>query len=206
MKRIISFVCLSFIFAVLSAQSIQNRVAEIRQAYNEAQQMMQMAQEEPNVDNSMHITMRRMFGGSGMQIYTIDYYSGDYSEEEEYEGVSTWSPYFIRVKYNWAARVTVSEYLLDPRTSRLMFVYTRSDDNPFESQLLEDGNYEVRKYYYSDGTYCTGTAKRVLPDGTFYSLDSELAKQYKAFETDVDEVRFVDYLVTIHNQMMNYEQ
>jgi len=206
MKHIISFVYLSLFFSSLSAQTVQDRVVEIRKAYSEAQIMMQMAKDEPNMDNSMQITMRRMFGGSGMQIYTINYYCGDFSEEESYEGVSTWSPYFIRVKYNWSARVTVEEYLLDPKTSTLMFAYINSDDNPFDSEVVGDGKYEVRKYYYPDGTYCTGTAKQVFPDGTFISLDSELAKQIGEFEADIDRIRYVAYLVTIHNQMMNYEQ
>jgi len=206
MKHIFSFIFAFLFVAVINAQTVQDRLTEIRQAYSEAQQMMQRAIAEPNLDNSLHITMRRMFGGSGMQTYTVDYYCGDFSGLETYEGVSYWSPYFIRVKYNWAARVTVSEYLLEPKTSTLMFVYTVSDDNPFDSEAPIGGKYEVRKYYYPDGTYCTGTAKVSQPDGTFSSLDYELAKRITGFETDVDEIKFVSYLVSIHNQMMNYEQ
>lgn len=206
MKHISLIILMTFFFVDISAQTVQDRLAEIRQAYSEAQQMMQNAKVEPNLDNSMHVTMRRMFGGSGMQTYTVDYYCGDFSEEESYEGVSTWSPYFIRVKYNWAARVTVSEYLLEPKTGALMFVYTNSDDNPFDPEaILRDGKYQIRKYYYPDGTYCAGSAKLVSPDGTILSLDSELAKQISGFETDDEEIKFVKYLVKIQNQMMNYD-
>ena len=204
MKRIFSLGLFLFSMYTLSAQTVLERLIEIRKAYAEAQQMMLMALEEPNLDNSMHITMRRMFGGSGMQNYTIDYYSGDFSGEEPEFGVSVWSPYFIRVKYNWGARVTVTEYLLEPHTSMLMFVYTRSDDDPIDISMVGEGVYELRKYYYPDGTYCTGSLKVTLPDGTEKSLDAELAASISGFESDAAEISFVNYLVMIHNQMMNY--
>ncbi|MBR5717327.1 MAG: hypothetical protein IKX59_12130 [Bacteroidales bacterium] len=181
------------------------RLIEIRRAYAQAHQMMLQAIEEPNLDNSMHIEMRRMFGGSGMQHYTIDYYSGDFTGEEPEFGVSLWSPYFIRVKYNWGARVTVSEYLIEPRTSTLMFVFTKSDDHPLDNSVCGEGVYELRKYYYPDGTYCTGSMKVTLPDGTEKSLDTELAARIKQFDSDTGEMNYVRYLITIHNQMMNYE-
>lgn len=204
MKRIIFFGLFLLSISTLSAQTMLERVIEIRKAYTEAQQMMLMAIEEPNLDNSMHIAMHRMFGGSGMQHYTVDYYSGDFTGEEPEYGVSVWSPYFIRVKYNWGARVTVTEYLLEPRTSMLMFVYTRSDDNPINLSEMGEGVYELRKYYYPDGTYCTGSLKVTLPDGTEKSLDSELEACISGFESDTAEISFVNYLVKIHNQMMNY--
>lgn len=205
MKHIISIIFSYFVFVTLSAQTVQDRLGEIREAYDHALHQMQLAQEEPNIDNSMHITMRRMFGGSGMQTYTVDYYCGDFSGIETADGVSVWSPYFIRVKFNWAARVTEKEYLLEPKTGALMFVYTRSDDNLLEA-TDDDGLYEIRKYYYPDGTYCTGSAKVTLPDGSVKSLDSELSRQISGFDSDVDEIKFVNHLVTVHNQMMNYEQ
>ena len=205
MKRLFPFVVFWFSMTVLSAQSVVERVIEIRRAYTEAQTMMLHAIEEPNMDNSMHIEMRRMFGGSGMQHYTIDYFSGDFSDEEVWEGVSVWSPYFIRVKYNWAARVTVTEYLIEPRTSALMFVYTKSDDHPLDISEIGEGVYELRKYYYADGTYCTGSLKVTLPDGSERSLDEELNAKIHPFDTDAGENNYVRYLISIHNQMMNYE-
>ena len=205
MKRNITIVFFLLSFTILSAQSVMERLIEIRRAYAEANQMMLQAIEEPNLDNSMHIEMRRMFGGSGMQNYKIDYYSGDFSGEEPEFGVSVWSPYFIRVKYNWGARVTVSEYLIDPRTSTLMFVFTKSDDNPLDISDMGEGVYELRKYYYPDGTYCTGSMKVTLPDCTEKSLDTELSARIKQFDSDTGEINFVRYLITIHNQMMNYE-
>ncbi|MBR5070175.1 MAG: hypothetical protein IKX25_12330 [Bacteroidales bacterium] len=192
-------------FTILSAQSVMERLIEIRRAYAVAHEMMLQAIEEPNLDNSMHIEMRRMFGGSGMQNYKIDYYSGDFSDEEPEFGVSVWSPYFIRVKYNWAARVTVTEYLIDPRTSTLMFVFTKSDDNPLDISEIGEGVYELRKYYYPDGTYCTGSMKVTLPDSSEKTLDAELAARIKQFDSDTGEINYVRYLITIHNQMMNYE-
>ena len=164
MKRFFPFVAFWFSMTVLSAQSAMERVIEIRHPYAEAQTMMLHAIEEPNMDNSMHIEMRRMFGGTGMQHYTIDYFSGDFSEEEPLEGVFVWSPYFIRVKYNWAARVTVTE-----------------------------------------GTYCTGSLKVTLPDGSEKSLDEELNAKIHPFDADADENNYVRYLISIHNQMMNNE-
>ena len=205
MKRIISIIFFLLSFTILSAQSVMERLIEIRRAYAVAHEMMLQAIEEPNLDNSMHIEMRRMFGGSGMQNYKIDYYSGDFSDEEPEFGVSVWSPYFIRVKYNWAARVTVTEYLIDPRTSTLMFVFTKSDDNPLDISDIGEGVYELRKYYYPDGTYCTGSMKVTLPDGSEKTLDAELAARIKQFDSDTGEINYVRYLITIHNQMMNYE-
>ena len=205
MKRIISIIFFLLSFTILSAQSVMERLIEIRRAYAVAHEMMLQAIEEPNLDNSMHIEMRRMFGGSGMQNYKIDYYSGDFSDEEPEFGVSVWSPYFIRVKYNWAARVTVTEYLIDPRTSTLMFVFTKSDDNPLDISEIGEGVYELRKYYYPDGTYCTGSMKVTLPDGSEKTLDAELAARIKQFDSDTGEINYVRYLITIHNQMMNYE-
>ena len=190
---------------MLSAQTVMERVIEIRRAYAEAQTMMLNAIEEPNLDNSLRIKMRRMFGGSGMQEYTVDYFCGDFSEEEPWNGVSTWSPYFIRVKYNWGARVTVSEYLIEPRTNSLMFVFTKSDDNPLDISLDSEGEYELRKYYYSDGTYCTGTMKVTLSDGSEKSLDEELNANIHPFDTDTAEINFMRYLITIQDQMMNFE-
>ena len=206
MKRFFPFVVVFwFSMTVLSAQSAMERVIEIRHAYAEAQTMMLHAIEEPNMDNSMHIEMRRMFGGTGMQHYTIDYFSGDFSEEEPMEGVFVWSPYFIRVKYNWAARVTVTEYLIEPRTGALMFVYTKSDDHPLNISEIGEGVYELRKYYYADGTYCTGSLKVTLPDGSEKSLDEELNAKIHPFDADADENNYVRYLISIHNQMMNNE-
>ncbi len=207
MKHFILLVFFWSSVTILTAQSVVERVTEIRRAYADAQTMMLHAIEEPNLDNSMHIKIRRMFGGSGMQEYTVDYFCGDFSEEdeEEAEGVSTWSPYFIRVKYNWAARVTVREYLIEPRTSTLMFAYTKSDDHPLDISQESMGEYELRKYYYSDGTFCTGTMKVTLPDGSEKSLDEELNVHLHPFDSDTGEIDFVRYLLTIQNQMMNHD-
>lgn len=205
MKRLFPLVLFWFSMTALSAQTVMERVIEIRRAYAEAQTMMLNAIEEPNLDNSLHIKMRRMFGGSGMQEYTVDYFCGDFSEEEPWNGVSTWSPYFIRVKYNWGARVTVSEYLIEPRTNSLMFVFTKSDDNPLDISRDSEGEYELRKYYYSDGTYCTGLMKVTLPDGSEKTLDEELNANIHPFDTDTAEINLMRYLITIQDQMMNFE-
>ena len=83
MKRFFPFVLFCFSMTMLSAQTVMERVIEIRRAYAEAQTMMLNAIEEPNLDNSLHIKWAKAAGMTPQAtlcittspVHTVEYYS-----------------------------------------------------------------------------------------------------------------------------------
>ncbi len=174
MKR---FFCLCLLLTAIShftmaqTKAQNERIKVIRTQFQEAMSRAERDSEESEyTDNSVHLQLNRMFGGSGMQHYKIDMYIED---REEDETTMNWQPYFFRFRYNWAAREIVHECLMNPENGKPIFLFVKMPD--------EDGTYEDRIYFNTDGTLCYASqTKYKIEDGT-----KEYVKAMKATDESV---------------------
>lgn len=204
-RIVVTFLLMLFTLVTFGQNSQQrSRQQVISKAYTAALTQVQMAQESAEMDCRMSVNLRRNFPGSGVQDYSIDYYCNPVGtvDSQETDTPMTYNAYFIRVKFNWAVRNTIKEYLVDSKTGKLMFVFCSSDDAPTNIADMTDCKYESRMYFKVDGSFSHGKSQiRHLNDKI------ESVKTYKTDDAEVlDEVRFFAHLMEVFGQTMNYEQ
>lgn len=146
MKRITIYGILLLMALTMQAQTsakAKERVAEVRKLYAAAKERMAQNDREENPARSgMETTFYYMVPGAGPTKHHIHYYFG---EEENDEGETTaFTPYFITVSYNVAARNFYEEYLIDEKTEKLIFAY-------YHAPEFDGSKSETRYYYYKDG-------------------------------------------------------
>lgn len=160
MKKIFVFSLTMLLALALNAQTAQqkNRVAEVRKAYQEALRYSEESQMEPEMDNSAVITIKRMFGGSGMQNKKMEFF---YTPDDSRMEGTGWTLYFVRTSYNYSARKFYDEYLFDKKTGQLIFCFRQNDSYETEKPAKE----EYRSYFYKDGKHCQTIAQLKYEDG-----------------------------------------
>lgn len=160
MKKLLILSFAMFVAFAANAQTTQqkNRVAEIRKTYQEALRYSEESQMEPEMDNSTVITIKRMFGGSGMQNKKMEFF---YTPADERTDGTGWTLYFVRTSYNYAARKFYDEYLFDKKTGNLIFCFRQCDSYDSEKPAKE----EYRSYFYKDGKHCQTIAQLKYNDG-----------------------------------------
>lgn len=197
---------LSILFIIsslsISAQTAaqKERQQAAREAYAFALEHIGMAQEESNLNNSTHIEMNRMFCGSGMQKYCIDYYymlTKDPDDPENVKGESEWQPYFIRVKYNHAAFTTTEEYVMNSENKQPIFIFTTSDEAYDKPE--EFAKNETRIYFNADGSLSLGQSVDKRADGSVLSstnikdikeIKKFIKNLYETFDSLVNQKKF----------------
>lgn len=116
-------------------------VKAIRAAYAEAKEKIKMTTGNESVPrNDVTATLRYMVPASGERTEVFHAY---FDLETDEEGAH-YLPYFITRKYNVAVRNVYEEYLFDPETGLLLFVFIQSDN-------MEGGKDEERYYFDAMG-------------------------------------------------------
>lgn len=134
--------------AMAQTAAQKQRISEVREAYQQALRQIEMDKEQPEyTDNSLHLTMNRMVPGIGMTHTQVDMFIRNCGDEERIE--LDWHPYFIREKYNVAARQFVTEFLVNAENGHGVFIFSRRPDD-------EDVS-EYRIYFNADGSFCYAT-------------------------------------------------
>ncbi|MBQ9357440.1 MAG: hypothetical protein IJT98_09160 [Prevotella sp.] len=115
-------------------------VAQIRQRYAEAHEMMAYNNTSLETQNQLTVNGSFMCPGTGHRDEQIQYFfTTDFDEDS---GNYASSPYFIMRSYNVAARRFYEEFLYNNQGD-LIFSYFKGDD-------FEGGTAECR-YYWNDG-------------------------------------------------------
>lgn len=164
MKKLsILFLCLLATVATQAQTSAKakERVAEVRKLYAAAKERMAQNDREENPARSgMETTFYYMVPGAGPTKHHIHYYFG---EEESDEGETTgFTPYFITVSYNVAARNFYEEYLIDEKTEKLIFAY-------FHVPEYDGSKSEARYYYDKNGELAHQDVKGENPYDAVFS-------------------------------------
>lgn len=178
MKKIIPTLFLMMLVSL--AASAQKNVpkalkTKASEYYSEAMNRIAQGQEEPHMDCSAHITTHRNVAGIGIQEFKSDFYCYDMTEDDLVTKIST--PFFIRQKYNVAAREYTQEFVADEKGNLLFYLMTGPDDYySTENMEYEDGSrFEVRIYFDAKGAY--GYSQVTYP-GT--SKQTKFVKEYNA--------------------------
>ncbi len=117
-------------------------VAEVRKMYQEAKAMMAENDKHEETQNDMVVTVSSMEPAVGGQVVNYHYYFNiDYSEEAN-QYVS--KPYFVTKKFNVTVRNYYLEYLYDPDSVTLRFVFAKWQD--YSGETVEE-----RYYFDKDG-------------------------------------------------------
>ena len=118
------------------AQENASVVKSVRAAYNEAKEKIKMADGEMSPRNDAVATLHYNVPATGPRT-TVAHCYFDLDTDED---GAHYFPYFITLKYNVTVRDFYEEYLFDPESGRLLFVFIQQDT--FEGTKNEE------RYYY----------------------------------------------------------
>ncbi len=117
MKRIVFFMLLCAMGAGMAvAQNVDTKIAQIRQLYSEAQELIGFADIEPNTRNTFSINIDQMYPGSGPHKEKIDFFFTclDLHEDDESDYLNWHSTlYLVRHSFNIGGHKYYNEYLYD---------------------------------------------------------------------------------------------
>ncbi len=188
MKNLLFFISCLMLSSVAVAQTKAQkaRIQEIREKYNDVMERMQLAQEEPNMDCSFHVTTHRNKPAIGIQEYKYDVFCNDESDfnEDTGEYEESVTPLFVRVRFNVAVREYSQEYLLGS-DGNPVFVYVVGPDNPYgdETGDYEDAKFEQRLYFDDKGKFVYGYSQIRHADGKVVNV-----KELKSGTDDIKQV------------------
>ena len=139
MKNHLSAAVLLFLALGFAARvQAQDVVKEVRAAYSAAKEKIKLADGEFAPRNDAMATLYFNVPATGPRTVVAHcYFDLDTDEDGAH-----YYPYFITLKYNVAARDFYEEYLFDPESGRLQFVFIQQDN--FEGTKNEE------RYYYDD--------------------------------------------------------
>lgn len=158
--------------------------AKASEYYSEAMNRIALGKDEPHLDCSAHLTTHRNVAAIGIQEFKSDFYCYDMTEDDLVTKIST--PFFIRQKYNVAAREYTQEFVADEKGNLLFYLMTGPDDNySTENMEYEDGSrFEVRIYFDGKGAY--GYSQFTYP-GT--GKQAKFVKEYNSASQTVKSVK-----------------
>lgn len=151
-----------------AAQLKNNEVVKsVRAAYAEAKEKMKLANGEQSPRNDAVATLHYNVPATGGRTTVVHCY---YDLDTDADGAH-YHPYFITLKYNVAVREFYEEYLFDPETDKLLFVFIQGD-------TFEGTKNEERYYYDAAGKLASENIKgeRTVPDEAI----RQQAEQYRA--------------------------
>ena len=181
-KRLLKLILLGFSLGITVLAAAQNEAAavrEVRAAYAAAKEQIARSSEsdDANLHNDVVTTIRRNMPGSGPSVETYHcYFDLDVQAEPVWE--VHYRPYFITRKYNIAARNFYEEYLYEPASGRLLFVFLQGDS-------LDGGKNEERYYYDAEGRLVSENIKgeRTISDEDL-RYDADLFRSLIAHRLD----------------------
>lgn len=149
MKKI--FLCLLLVAVIvpLSASAAKpsgnkTRIDQIKKAYANAQQLIAMGEEEPNLINQFTVDVTQMLPGSGphKELLTVYFTLDEPDDPEETGEIWVNNLYFARCKYNYGAPEYNEEFLFDEKTGELMFYVVNFP--------ADDGTTGTHRYYFEN--------------------------------------------------------
>ncbi len=142
------------------AQDNASVVKSVRAAYAAAKEKIKMADGEMAPRNDAVATLHYNVPATGPRT-TVAHCYFDLDTDED---GAHYYPYFITLKYNVTVRDFYEEYLYDPESGRLLFVFLQQDT--FEGTKNEE------RYYYDDLGHLAAvniTGERTVEDAALVS-------------------------------------